>query len=147
MAVFLPVAFPVLPDRYINSLVSQSPFPSRSLPFCPHPRSFPSPPYCCGETRGTTEDAACSFFGRAINWVLIGLISFDARWAIAQLPGPHPSDRACRLCGAVGADGILYRRTQDFSQRRSRLFHQYYSSTEGLRLNYTNDIMRRKQNC
>jgi len=33
-----------------------------------------------------------------------------------SLPGPHPSDRACRLCGAVGGDGLaLYRRTYRIS--------------------------------
>jgi len=47
----------------------------------------------------------------------IGALTKCARvCAIAQLPGPHPSDRACRLCGAVGADRLaLYRRTHRIS--------------------------------
>jgi len=43
-------------------------FPSRSLPL-PSPSLLPSPPYCCGETRGTTwRTRRVRVFGRAINW-------------------------------------------------------------------------------
>jgi len=67
MAVFLPVAFfPVLPDRYINSLVSR--LFHRDLYLSPHPRSFPLRPTAAAKPEDNVEDAACSVFGRAINW-------------------------------------------------------------------------------
>jgi len=70
-------------------------------------------------------------FGRAINWF------FDLIWpvrqgmAIAQLPGPHPSDRACRLCGAVGADGLAFIRTTGSSNEDQGYFISIIQAPEG----------------
>jgi len=56
-------------------------------------------------------------------------------WAIAQLPGPHPSDRS-----AVVADGLaLYRRTYRISPNEDQGYFISIQAPEGLRC----DIMRR----
>jgi len=86
MAVFLPVAFfPGATDRYINSLVSQSPF-HRDLYFA-LTRSFPLALLLRRNQRDNVEDAACSSVARStgfdrFNWALTKC----ARGAIAQLP-------------------------------------------------------------
>jgi len=59
---------------------------------------------------------------------------------IAQLPGPHPSDRSCCLCDGL----VLYRRTHRISPNEDRYFIIIQAPEASL--NYT-DIMRRwKQN-
>jgi len=112
-------------------------FPSRFY-LLASPSLLPSPPYCCGETRGTTwRTRRVWVFRSRDQLVLIGLIALTkcARGMIAQLPGPHPSDRACRLCGAVGADGLaLYRRTYRISPNEDQgYFISIIQAPEGLR--------------
>jgi len=84
-------------DRYINSLVSQSPFPSRSLP---SPHLAPSPlPYCCAakpegqrRTRSGFSVARSTGFDR-FNWALTKcarVCDRSASWSASE-------DRACRV--------------------------------------------------